>query len=294
MSTWIFRVIRWIVGLLVAVILLGICALLIAGRLGVFDGYDSCIPAGHVEVVDELHEGDQTLYLIYRIVGFRKYVQFYELHATLPSFGYCADPKDEPLDTDVIDDSEGMLIKDVLVHDTKQHGLRLEIRYTRQADEGVSPNQAKLIRGDPSAYESDCETRFPADRVEVVDELRTDDQTLYLVYRMSGFRTRDYELYATLPSFDVCGDPKYEWLDIDAIKDDGDRWVKDVLVRNTKKHGPMLEIRYTHQADEGVSLNQAKLIRADGLELNPEDHPRLWDAENTMETGEGILKKGHD
>jgi len=180
MSTWIFRVIRWVVGLLVAVILLGICALFVAGRLGAFDGYGSCIPAGRAEVVDELREGDQTLYLVYRVTGFRKHVEFYELYATLPSFDVCADSKDEPLDVDSV--------------------------------------------------------FFPAE----------------------GMR------------------------------------VKDVLVRNTKKYGPMLEIRYTRQADEGVSPNQAKLVRADTLELNPEDHPRLWHAENTMETDEGILKKGHD
>jgi len=116
-----------------------------------------------------------------------------------------------------------------------------------------------------------------ADRVWVVDELREDGQTLYLAYRISGWheKVEYYELYATLPSFDVCGDTKEEQLDMDNIDDTEGKMVKDVLVRNTK-HGQKLEIRYTRQADEGVEPNQAKLIRGDTIESNPEDNPRVW------------------
>jgi len=295
MSIGIFRAIRWVVGLLVAVILLGICALFVAERLGAFDDFCMMTPVDHVEIVDELREGDQTLYLVYRVSGWAEKIAFYQLYSAPPNFNVCGNSKEMSLDMDAIEDDGDWMVKDVLVRDAKQYGMKLEIRYTRQADEGVLPTQAKLIRGDPLTYESNCETRFPADHVEVVDKLHTDDQALYLVYRVMGFRNKKagyYELYATLPSFDVCGDSKDKRLDMHYIEDDGDRWVKDVLVRNTKKHGPMLEIRYTRQANEGVSLNQAKLIRADGLELNPEDHPRLWDAENTG--NEGTMETGHN
>ncbi|MCL2591504.1 MAG: hypothetical protein FWD67_11710, partial [Betaproteobacteria bacterium] len=46
-----------------------------------------------------------------------------------------------------IEDDRDRMVKDVLVRNTKQ-GQKLEIRYTRQADEGVLPSKAKLIRGD--------------------------------------------------------------------------------------------------------------------------------------------------
>ncbi|MDR2880374.1 MAG: hypothetical protein LBV29_00515 [Azoarcus sp.] len=106
-----------------------------------------CWIAPHVEVVDELRLDDQTLYLVYRVIGFEEKVAYYELYATLPSFSVCGDSKDEPLDGDDIRDEKGTMVKDVLVRNTKR-GKKLEIRYTRQADEGVEPTQAKLILGD--------------------------------------------------------------------------------------------------------------------------------------------------
>ena len=127
-TTGIFRVIRWLLGLLVAAILLGICALFVAGRLGVFDGVSYCMIADHVEVVDELRTDEQTLYLVYRVMGFAEKVEYYELYAARPSFDTCGQSKDVPLDVDsVFFPAEGMMVKDVLVRGTK-----LEIRYTRQ------------------------------------------------------------------------------------------------------------------------------------------------------------------
>jgi hypothetical protein len=153
MSTGIFRVIRWIVGLFAAVILLAYCGLYVAGRMGAFDG--GCQTIDRVEIVDELRKGDQTFYLVYRIAGFRKYTETYELYATHPNFNTCGDSEDKPLDMKDIKNDKGNMVKGVLVHDTKLHGTRLEIRYTHQADEGVLPSQAKLISGDP--LESDPE-----------------------------------------------------------------------------------------------------------------------------------------
>ena len=125
-TTGIFRAIRWLIGLLVAVILLGICAFIVAGRLGVFDG--GCMIVDHVEVVDELRTDEQTLYLVYRITGFREKTEFYELYAARPSFDPCGQSKDMPLAWgDVFFPAEGMMVKDVLVR-----GTEIEIRYTRQ------------------------------------------------------------------------------------------------------------------------------------------------------------------
>jgi len=125
-----------------------------------------------------------------------------------------------------------------------------------------------------------------AAHVEVVDELHEADQTLYLVYRVTGWtdKMEFYELYATLPGFDVCGDSKDKWLDKFEIDRDEGRMIKDVLVRNTKRHGTRLEIRYTRQPDEGVEPTQAKLIRGDTVEPNPEDRPRLWDEMDAEDT----------
>ena len=108
MSTGIFRAIRWVMGLLTAAILLGICGLFVAGRLGAFDGY--CMIADHVEVADELRTDEQTLYLVYRVTGFADKVEFYELYAAPPSFDACGQSKDVPLAQDaVFFPTEGMM-----------------------------------------------------------------------------------------------------------------------------------------------------------------------------------------
>jgi len=141
---------------LTAVVLLLACGLLATAFLRGFSD-NRCFLIDHAEVVDELREGNQIFYLVYRITGWHDKVAFYELYATLPSFDTCGHPKDEPLDGYVIDDTEarrnegrmdeGRMVKDVLVRNTK-YGKKLEVRYTRQADEGVEPNHAKLIPGD--------------------------------------------------------------------------------------------------------------------------------------------------
>jgi len=171
MISGIYRAIRWV--LTIVAILLGAYGLFVAAfLLGAFKGtfFDNpCLVAAHVEVVDELHEDNQILYLVYRVTGFHEKVAFYQLYATLPSFDACGDSKDEPLDMYEIDrDEEGKMVKDVLVRNTKKHGTRLEIRYTRQADEGVLPTQAKLIRGD--SVEPN-----PEDKPRLWDTMDTED-----------------------------------------------------------------------------------------------------------------------
>jgi hypothetical protein len=113
---------------------------LTAALLAACSAEPECPVPDRVETVHELRAGGTPLFLVYRVSGAHDKVEFYELYAAPPQFDRCGHAADKPLAQEVIDRDQGR-IKDVIVR-----GTALEIRYTRQAAEGVEPPKAKLSR----------------------------------------------------------------------------------------------------------------------------------------------------
>jgi hypothetical protein len=95
-----------------------------------------CGIADSVTVLD-VHGG---IYLVYRVSGVQKKIEFFEVYRDKPVFDSCGSPQTPMIAQEPYLRSLGFLKK------VELHGERLEVIYTQNAQEAIKPRDARLPR----------------------------------------------------------------------------------------------------------------------------------------------------